>query len=459
MIENHIKFENIIGSRLDPSSFRSIFQFSSKQYENVKLSTIAWINPSVKFDGLKENDEISFIPMEIIDEKNGVITEKRFKKISETKGFTRFEDDDLLWAKITPCMQNGKSAIAKNLKNKFGCGSTEFFVIRPKKSNILIEYLHFLLRDNRVLEGAKYFFGGSAGQQRVSIDFLKNFRVPLIPLGLQEDIVSIIRNANAEKQKKEAIAQELLANIDSYILETLGINLTNLNSEKDERFLTVKISNLIGKRLDPDYHSISKYGNVIDQLKHSGYDVLYLKDISEQVFQGIGKNETTNGEFKLLKVKNILRNNEIDYTNVEFVKTVPDNKLLQINDIITPFIGEAIKGVKFSVFSNDGKYTVDNNTGVIRLKKEVNPIYVAEYLCSSLGKIQLSRLSGGGGVPFLGSVNAKKLEIIIPPIEKQNEIANQIISDRVFAKELQNISSKIIETAKLQVEKIILEGK
>jgi type I restriction enzyme S subunit len=159
---------NLIGRRLDVSSCKEHFEMLSNKYPNSKLSSMVEIDPAIKFVGFNDDATISFIPMECIDEKYGEISERREIPISQIKGYTKFEVGDLLWAKITPCMQNGKSAIARNLKNGVGCGSTEYYVIRPKTEDLLIDYVYLILRHSEVLKAAQGSFGGSAGQQRVS---------------------------------------------------------------------------------------------------------------------------------------------------------------------------------------------------------------------------------------------------------------------------------------------------
>ncbi|MDR3327274.1 MAG: restriction endonuclease subunit S, partial [Prevotellaceae bacterium] len=191
MIEKRVKFGDYLCKRMDVSFYQDRFNFSSKVYTSYSLSKLLFVNPTVKYENLSENDTISFVPMEVVDEKNGKIAEQRETSISKTKGFTRIKENDLIWAKITPCMQNGKSAIAHDLTNGYGCGSTEFYVLRPKKDNVLIEYIHFILRDKRVLESAKTSFGGSAGQQRVSSGYLKSIEIPLPPIDIQQKIVDL----------------------------------------------------------------------------------------------------------------------------------------------------------------------------------------------------------------------------------------------------------------------------
>lgn len=136
--------------RLDPSIYKPHFKFLSKKYDNVKLPDVAWIDPLCDFE---DYDEVSFIPMDAIDSANGIVAYKGTKNRKETKGYTRFKEGDILWAKITPCMQNAKSAIARNLLNGYGCGSTEFYVIRSKNINVVDqEYLLMLLRNEKILK-------------------------------------------------------------------------------------------------------------------------------------------------------------------------------------------------------------------------------------------------------------------------------------------------------------------
>jgi len=121
--------------------------------------------------------------------------------IAQTKGYTKFEENDLLWAKITPCMQNGKSAIARNLTNGVGCGSTEYYVIRPKTNDLIIDYVYLVLRHHAVLKAAQNSFGGSAGQQRVSSQYVKSIVIPHPPIDVQKSIIATVI------QKKERAKQ------------------------------------------------------------------------------------------------------------------------------------------------------------------------------------------------------------------------------------------------------------
>ena len=191
--------------RLDPTVYKDGIKLNSSNCDNVKLSSVAYVNPTGTFKGKDIETPISFIPMESIDEVYSEVSKLEDTTIENASGFTKFKEGDLLWAKITPCMQNGKSAIAKNLTNGLGCGSTEFFVMRPKDERLIIEYLHVILHMKCVRETAMLYFGGSAGQQRVSSAFLENFNLPLPPKGKQ---IEIVNHVCAMRQRAKVLQEE-----------------------------------------------------------------------------------------------------------------------------------------------------------------------------------------------------------------------------------------------------------
>ncbi len=211
-----IKFSNLDKWGVDKLLYENHEILCSAKFTNIKLKDILEINPSTSFEELKDETILSFIPMECISEEYGeFITQKNGSK-KESNGYTKFKNGDLIWAKITPCMQNGKSAIATNLKNGFGYGSTEFYVLRNHNSQINTLYIHSLLRLPILLHSAMSSFVGSAGQQRVPKNFLENLYVPLPAIEIQNEIVSHINTqkkrikelrTKATNLRKEAIAE------------------------------------------------------------------------------------------------------------------------------------------------------------------------------------------------------------------------------------------------------------
>ena len=191
--------------RFDPTVYKDGIKLISSKWDNEKLSKVAFVNPGGAYKGKTAETPISFVPMEVIDETFSEITTMGETTIEQASGFTKFREGDLLWAKITPCMQNGKSAIAKNLTNGLGCGSTEFFILRPKDERLVIEYLHVILHMKCVRETAMLYFGGSAGQQRVPASFLENFNIPLPP---KEKQIEIANHVYELRQQAKTLQEE-----------------------------------------------------------------------------------------------------------------------------------------------------------------------------------------------------------------------------------------------------------
>lgn len=195
----------------------------STLYPNVLLSKLMDVNPQTSFSSLDKDNDVSFVPMECVSDAYGELKERKVVKVSQSKGFTKFQNGDLIWARITPCMQNGKSAIVDNLQNGFGCGSTEFHVLRKFSSEVMTEYVYCLLRTHCVLEDAKRYFTGSAGQQRVPRSYLQNLAIPLPLIDIQKEIVSNILKMKSQikslKQQASDLRKKALSDFENEIFE------------------------------------------------------------------------------------------------------------------------------------------------------------------------------------------------------------------------------------------------
>ena len=130
------------------------------------------------------------------------------------KGYTYFANGDVVFAKITPCMENGKIAIAKNLKNGIGFGTTEFHVIRAK-SNVLPKWIYYILRQPFFRDIAKGKMTGSAGQKRVPAQFLDKFKIPLPPLAEQKKIVVHLETLSEKVKELKKLQLETAADLDA----------------------------------------------------------------------------------------------------------------------------------------------------------------------------------------------------------------------------------------------------
>jgi len=176
----------------------------------VKLGEVCELNPRRPQLNRADDELTSFVPMETVDAITGTIVEVRTRPFGEVKkGYTFFLDNDVLFAKITPCMQNGKHAIALGLLGGFGFGTTEFHVLRAGP-HISADWVWRFLRQPIVLQKATDQFTGSVGQQRLPDDYLKSLQIPLPPLSEQKRIASILKEHMAAVDKARAAAEARL---------------------------------------------------------------------------------------------------------------------------------------------------------------------------------------------------------------------------------------------------------
>jgi restriction endonuclease S subunit len=131
-------------------------------------------------------------------------------------GYTCFRNRDVLLAKITPCFENGKTAIASGLMNGIGFGSTEFFVLRAS-DEIIPEYLYYLVKRSAFREEGAENMTGTVGQQRLRRDFLENYEIPLPSLDEQKQILSEVNAHQSEIARLEEAITEHRDSIDALI--------------------------------------------------------------------------------------------------------------------------------------------------------------------------------------------------------------------------------------------------
>jgi len=165
------------------------------------LAEVAEISPSSKVS-LQPEDEVSFAAMADVSE------EGRFKRLQKRtlaqvrSGFTSFQNGDVLVAKITPCFENGKGALAENLLNGFGFGSTEFHVLRPRP-DVDPLFLFYQTRTSRFRKAGENCMEGSAGQKRVPASFFKTYKIFVPPLHEQTKIAEVLRILGNEIENTE----------------------------------------------------------------------------------------------------------------------------------------------------------------------------------------------------------------------------------------------------------------
>lgn len=179
------------------------------------LKDVCKVNPKkIDINGLPDDLEVSFFPMASLSEIYGEITEPQTRLLKDVKnGFTNFSEGDVVFAKITPCMENGKSAIIGKLVNGLGYGTTEFYVLRCNE-NLYNRYLYHMVRDTSFRNKAKAVMSGAVGQQRVPKSFMENYPLDLPSVPEQIEIVRILDDLLAKEQQAKEATEAVLEQID-----------------------------------------------------------------------------------------------------------------------------------------------------------------------------------------------------------------------------------------------------
>ncbi len=172
----------------------------------VPLSDAVQVNPKIDRTAFTDDTEVSFVPMAAVGAASGHIDVSTVRLYAEVKkGYTHFRNGDVLFAKVTPCMENGKMAVARQLKNGLGFGSTEFHVLRPREG-VDSQYIYYFISSQTFRKEAAGHMTGAVGLRRVPSAFLESAEIPLPPLERQREIV-------AELEKQFSCLDEAVANL------------------------------------------------------------------------------------------------------------------------------------------------------------------------------------------------------------------------------------------------------
>lgn len=356
----------------------------------VRLGDVCEVNPRTNVENL--DIEVSFVPMSCISE-NGTLELLETRSFTEVKnGFTTFQDRDVIFAKITPCMENGKGAIVDRLCNGVGAGSTEFHVIRPDQSKVLSEWIFLFTKWDHFREEAKLNMTGSAGQKRVPKKFLLEHLLPLPPLETQKKIADVLDKAKSliDLRKKQIEKMDLL--IKSKFIEMFGDPVTNPKGwpTKELKDITSKIGS--GATPRGGKESYIKYG------------ICLIRSMNVH-----------NGKFKYEELAHIDESQAKQLENV----TVFENDLL-IN-ITGASVARSCVVPKTTLPAR-----VNQHVSIIRCNpKVISYQYMNKLLINESYQKKLLSIGGAGGATreAITKRQLELLEIPLPPLDLQNQFA------------------------------------
>ena len=297
-----------------------------------------------------------------------------------------------------------------------------------------------------------------SGQPNINSKEFKTLEIPLPPPGIQNHIVTIMKSAYAQKKQKEQEANALLDSIDDYMLMELGIEIPAVEKKK---CFVVYAGETSGFRTDPFYYRghYKAVQNILNQSSNVKRlaELLQLIDSGSRPEGGVANIQTGILSFGGEHINNQceIEINTPRYVSREF-HNLHKGTETQLNDLL--LVKDGATTGKIGVVSNTAHIgqNINEHLFLLRTKEDVNPIYLLNYLNSSLGKFQIQREITGATVTGITRDVVKRLSIIMPDVEKQTEIAEYITNARNRAKQLQQEAEVVVEQAKERVERILL---
>ncbi len=416
------------------------------------LSTIAEINPRLPEGNYEDDLMVSFIPMANLEAEIGIINLSLEKKYSQVrKGYTSFIDGDVIFAKITPCMENGKSGLVQKLKNGIGFGSTEFHVIRPSQQ-VLGKYLFYYVVQRSFRNEARKFMTGSAGQLRVPANYLKNILIPLPPLPEQQRIVARIEELFSELDNGIQNLKTAQAQLKTYRQAVLKAAFEGKLSEEWRKNNATDKSNSDLKQKVITYHQTRasrKKNHDLDVSFEESYSrnipvswiEIKLKYLSNGVEYGTSDKSEKSGKVPVLRMGNI-QNFRFDYSNLVYSNNDTEIKKYQLhkNDVLFNRTNSPELVGKTAIYKLDkpaifAGYLIRIN----QIESLINADYLNYFLNSIKAKNYANEVKTDG--VNQSNINGNKLiNYVIPycSLEEQNIIVAELetrlsISDKIEA--------------------------
>lgn len=374
-------------------------------WEEVRLADICTFKPpkSEARKKLADTDMVSFAPMEDLGISQKYLHPSGVKPFGAVAGsYTYFANGDVLLAKITPCFENGKLGIARDLENGIGFGSSEYVVIRPS-TKVTAEFLYYFLSQPSFREAGAQSMTGAVGHKRVSKDFIEGHLFPLPPLPEQHRIVALLDDAFAGIATARAHAEQNLQNARA-LFES---HLQAVFSQRGEGWSEERLGNIV-TRLTNGY-----VGPTRNIYQDSGIPYLLARHVKNNRLQFDGRTFISE-DFNLKNKKSILRAGDVllvqsgHIGHSAVVTKAHEGHNCHAMIVITPK-EELIIGPFLSLFFN-----------------------------SSEMKNKFQKIRSGSTVPHLTCGEVKELKIPLPDLATQERIVDFSLE---FGEETQRLES------------------
>jgi len=291
----------------------------------------------------------------------------------------------------------------------------------------------------------------------ISYENIRNLLIPVLSIDEQNSVISIFETAYTSKKQKEAESAALLASIDGYLLQELGITLPP-PSEKKTFFIT-QFNQVSGARFDSNFYK-PEFTQNIEKIKSSIFNVYHLRDLIDFSTESWNGKDFFTNEFPYIEISEIdILFGEIRNINYISIQEAPSRaKMIIRNDDLIVSTTRPSRGAIAYISQEENEIRIAS-TGFAVLRKpkmKINKSFLLFMLKHKMTLMQMEQRSSGGNYPAITLDELGNILIPLPPIEKQTEIANHISAIRSQAKQLQQQAAAELEQAKQQVEKMIL---
>lgn len=458
---------NEIKSRIDPLYYSQAAFDTIKQLrcETKKLSELVLYFKTGFAAGKQDQDETQKGIIQIrptnIDSGGNLIFDKNVYISEQSKKVTTnlLQKGEILFNNTNSQELVGKTAYF-DLDDKYLC-SNHITRIGVDESVILPKYLQIILN---LYQRKKVFFNICTNwnnQSGINVNLLKTLDIPVPEISIQEEVILLLDTANQKKQQKEKEAQKLLDSIDTYILNELDIQIPEI---KKSMIFIVDSKKLKNNRFDPSY--FQPHFKVLEEIfSNTKNSTGVLKDLSNKITSGStplsgseAYSDRANG-IAFIRSGEINPENKINFDSTLYIKSEIHNKKLKGSqlkrgDLLIAIVGATIGQV--SIYDYDNEANINQAIALVRLKDQVNPLYVKEFLYSKIGQIQLNQIKRPVARANINLDEIGKLKIIYPSKDVQDKMVEQTNSIRVNVEKLQQEAIEGLEKAKKQAEEILL---
>lgn len=417
----------------------------------VRVESIVTLNPK---NELADDIETAFIPMTLVDDGYSNRHTFEVRKWGEIKkGFSHFADGDIGVAKITPCFQNRKSVIFKNLINGFGAGTTELTIVRPFTDSCCPEYLLAAFKSESFIKKGMKSFTGTAGQQRIHKDFLRTYVMPLPPLEEQKRIVAKIEelmpfveqyakastrlntlNASFPEQIKKSILQQAVMGKlvpQDPNDEPASVLLKKITEEKQELIKEGKV------KKSPRYEQSEVPFEIPNNWEWARlYDVLNFIDYRGKTPVKLTQGVDLIGAWNIKKGYLDMSINHTYISQEEF-ESRKSRGLTQNGDIL--FITEGGTMGNACLNALDGECSCGQR--VITMQAYEQGMVCNEYfmyvLLSPYFQLMIKENATGSAAMGIKAATLKTFWVPVPPIKEQRRIVDRLHKAFAFCKELE----------------------